>query len=266
MHYKLVLLALTLAIPLASSQPAHAQSLEGDRFSLSLGVFATDRDTDTRLDASFGDGTELDLEEDLGLDPTDNVFRLDGYVRLGERHRVDFSAFDLSRSSTTQVQRDIQWGDELYAVDTVVNSDFDLVIYKAAYTYSFMQGENGYLGASLGVYVADSSISLSEANLGQTEVGDVTAPLPVIGLRGQRRLSDRWTLRASGEFFFVEFDDIDGSLVDLFVGVDYALIDQLSLGVGFNSVNLDVDSSQVNFQGAFGWRYDGAMAYLKATF
>jgi len=57
--------------------PAVADSLDGDRFSLSLGVFITDRDTVTSLDSSFGDGTDVDFEDDLGLASSDNVFRLD---------------------------------------------------------------------------------------------------------------------------------------------------------------------------------------------
>ncbi|MGI9272286.1 MAG: hypothetical protein ACR2QT_10955 [Woeseiaceae bacterium] len=259
--------ALPIAIILASfSAPAAADSLEGDRFSLSLGVFLTDRDTDTRLDSSVGDGTELDLEDDLGLSSSESVFRLDGYYRFSERHRVDFSTFDLSRNSTAQIQRDIQWGDTLYAIDTVVESNFDLSIYKAAYTYSFMNSDDGYLGASLGLYVADAGVGLVEQNIGQAEVGDLTAPLPVIGLRGQRNLSENWTVRASAELFFLEVDNIDGSLVDFFIGVDYAILDHVSIGAGFNSVNIDVKAKQNDFAGELNWQYNGGLAYLKFDF
>ncbi len=115
-----------------------------------------------------------------------------------------------------QIQRDIQWGENLYAIDTVIATNVDLTIYKAAYPYSIMRRESGYLGATAGLYIADTKASLAEQNLGQAEVGDITAPMPVIGLRGRYELSDRWTVRASGEFFFIEYNDIDGSLVDLY--------------------------------------------------
>jgi len=251
---------------IGGAQPAFADTLDGDRFSLSLGVFLTDRDTDTRLDSSVGNGTDVDLEDDLGLSSSDSVFRLDGYFRFSERHRFDFSAFDLSRTSNKQIQRDIQWGDSLYNVDTVVETDFDLNIYKAAYTYSFMDSDDGYLGASIGVYVADSRVSIAEQNLGQAEVGDISAPLPVIGLRGKRNISDRWTLRGSAEFFFIEIENIEGSLIDLFVGLDYAILDQLSIGVGANSVTLEVDAAQNDFTGKLNWQYNGGLAYLKFDF
>jgi hypothetical protein len=246
--------------------PAAADSLVDDRFSLSLGVFITDRDTDAQLDSSMDTGTDTDFESDLGLDSSDSVFRIDGYFRFSEKHRADFSIFDMSRNSSRQIDKDIQWGDRLFSIDTVVNSDFDLEIYKAAYTYSFLQGDSGYLGATIGLYVADSRVSVAEENLGQAEVGELTAPLPVIGLRGERNLSERWTFRASGEFFFVEYDNIDGSLVDIYAGFDYSIFDKMSLGIGFNSVALNVDVTKSRYKGGFDWQYSGALVFLKFDF
>jgi hypothetical protein len=246
--------------------PAAADSLEDDRFSLSLGVFLTDRDTEARFDSSLGNGTDIDLEADLGLNSSDSVFRVDGYFRFSERHRADFSVFDLSRKNSKQIERDIQWGDTLYSIDTVVESDNGLSIYKAAYTYSFLNGEDGYLGATFGIYVADWNVSIKEENTGSAEVGELTAPLPVVGLRGEYALSDRWSFRASGEFFFVEYGNVDGSLVDIYAGFDYSILDHLSLGIGFNRVTIDVDATKSSFGGALDWQYSGALAFLKFDF
>ena len=246
--------------------PAAADSLDDDRFSLSLGVFITDRNTKARFDSSLGDGTDIDFEKDLGLNSSDSVFRVDGYVRFSERHRADFSVFDLSRKNSKQIEKEIQWGDTLYSIDTVVESDNGLSIYKAAYTYSFLNGEDGYLGATLGIYVADWKVSIEEETTGLAEVGDLTAPMPVIGLRGEYALSDRWSFRASGEFFFVEYDNVDGSLVDIYAGFDYSIRDHLSLGIGFNRVTINVDSTKSSFGGALDWQYSGALAFLKFDF
>ena len=259
------IVAILLAICF-SAYPANATTLDGDRFSLSLGVFITDRNTETRFDSALGDGTDMDFETDLGLDASDSVFRVDGYFRFSERHRVDFSVFDLSRNASKQIEKDIQWGDELYNIDTIIDSKVDLAIYKMAYTYSLLQRDTGYLGATIGIHVGDVSMGLAEQNLGQAEVGELTAPLPVIGLRGERKLSERWTFRASGEFFFVEYDNIDGSLVDLYAGFDYSVFDNLSLGIGFNRVSIDVDATKSAFAGSLDWQYSGALVFLKFDF
>lgn len=260
------ILNLTAACLLFAAATAAADSVEGDRFSLSLGVFITDRDTEAELDGTVNPGTATDFESDLGLDSSDTVFRLDGYYRFNERHRFDFSVFDLSRSASKQIEREIQWGDTLYVIDTQVDADFDLAIYKAAYTYSFLRREDAYLGATVGLYVADTKASLKEQTLGSAEVGELTAPLPVIGLRGEYALSDRWSIRASGEFFFIEYDNVDGSLVDLYAGVDYSVLDNMSIGLGINSVTLDVDIAKRGFKGGLDWKYTGGLIFLKFNF
>ena len=253
--------ALLIALP----QAAGAQATIDDRFSLSLGVFVTDRDTDTQLDGNTS-GSNINLEGDLGLESSDTAFRLDGYYRFNERHRVDFSAFDLSRTASKQIDKDLEWGDSFYSIDTVLNSELDLKIYKLAYTYSFMRRDSGYLGVTAGLYIADTESSIAEENVGQATIGSVTAPLPVIGLRGEYALSERWTFRASGEFFFIEYDNIGGSLVDLYAGLDYRVLDNLSLGVGVNSVDIGIDIEKTDFLGALDWQYIGGLVFLKFEF
>ena len=262
----MIIRVLTTASLVFMAATAAAESVDGDRFSLSLGVFVTDRDTEAELDGTVGVGTPTDLESDLGLDASDSVFRIDGYYRFNERHRIDFSVFDLSRNASKQIDEQIQWGDTLYDIDTVIKSNVDLAIYKAAYTYSFLDREDGYLGATGGFYVLDTKASLKEQTLGSAESGDLTAPLPVIGLRGDYALSDRWTLRASAEFFFVEYDNVEGSLVDLYAGVDFSVLDHLSIGLGINTVTLDVDISESGFHGGLDWRYSGGLIFLKFDF
>jgi hypothetical protein len=96
-------------VPILAANPVLAEEADFDRFSLSLGVFLTNRDSTAQLDGDVpNSGTPVDLEGDLGLDKSDSVFRLDGYFRFNEKHRIDFSAFDLSRSASKQIDKDIE--------------------------------------------------------------------------------------------------------------------------------------------------------------
>lgn len=252
---------------LASALPALAK--EPPTFSVSLGAFFTDRDSDTRIDAEAGDpGTDIDLEDDLGFDKSDTVFRLDAYWRFAAHHRIDFSAFDLSRTATKAIERDITIGDTTFEIDSEVEGDLDLNIYKVAYTWQFLNDESDFLGLTAGLYVADIGTSFSSSGpLGlSTESNDITAPLPVVGLRGEYHLSERWLLRGSAEIFLFEYNEFDGSLYDLFAGIDYAFNDTVALGLGLNSVRLNVGFDGNRFQGDVDWAYAGAMLYLKADF
>jgi hypothetical protein len=249
---------------LSISATASAQT--DPRFSIGLGAFFTDRDSQTRIDGEAGSGTDVDLETDLGLKKSDTVFRVDAYWRFAEKHRLDFSAFDLSRSGSKQIDKDITWNDTTYPINTQVDAELDLAIYKAAYTWAFLKRDRSFLGATVGLYVADIGATLSATAIGSLESSDLTAPLPVIGLRGEYRFADRWSLRGSGEIFAIEYGDYDGSLYDLFVGLDFSATDTIAVGVGINSVKLDVGVSKSGFQGDVDWQYDGAMAYLKFDF
>jgi hypothetical protein len=249
---------------LSLSSAANAQN--DPRFSIGLGAFFTDRDSQTRIDGEADSGTDVDLESDLGLEKSDTVFRIDAYWRFAEKHRFDFSAFDLSRSASKQIEKDITWNDTTFPINTRLDAELDLAIYKAAYTWMFLKRERSFLGATLGLYIADIGATLSSSASGSREASDLTAPLPVIGLRGEYRFADRWSLRGSGEIFAIEYGDYDGSLYDFFAGLDFNVTDSIAVGVGVNSVKLDVGVTKSGFEGDVDWQYDGAMAYLKFDF
>ena len=259
--------ALLTTLLVAGPSIANAQSASTEKFSLSVGVFVTDRDSQTKINASPIDpGTDVDLEKDLGLSRSDTVFRLDGYYKFNEKHRIDFSWFDLSRSSSKRIERDIEWDDTLYPIDTTVSSEIDLNIYKVAYTWSFLRREQNFLGLTAGLYIADTGTSLSATDIGALELTSATAPLPVIGLRGQYYFSEKWSFRASSEFFLFEYEDWDGDLIDLYLGIDYQLSDRFALGAGFNSVTFDLGVTKANLTGNLDWGYSGGLIFLRGSF
>ena len=260
-------LVITILVLSLAPSSGHAQSDLDDRFSISLGAFFTDWGTRAQLDSdTLGAGTDIDFEDDLGLKSSLSTFRLDGHYRFNQKHRINFSVFNMSRDASRTIDQDIQYGDITFVLNAQLKASTDLSIYKLAYTYSFLWREKGFLGASIGLYIADSKIRLAEQNLGQIEQGEITAPLPVIGLRGNYRLSDRFTFRGSGEIFALEYDNVDGALTDFYVGIDYRMSQHTALGLGYNKVSIDVDAKRENFTGTLDWAYDGALLYFKLNF
>lgn len=257
-----------LAVLVSFTAPAaQAQSAEFNRASISLGVFVTSRNSRASLDGEVpGSGTDVNLEGDLGLDRNDSVFRIDGYYRFNDKHRLDFSAFDLSRSSSKQIQEEVDWDGTVYPIDTVIRTNFDLKIYKLAYTWSFLRKEKAYLGATAGLYVADVQSRLAADNVGAVSGNGVTAPLPVVGLRGQYNLSDKWALRGSTEIFSIDYNEYTGSLYDYSASVDYRLSKHAAVGIGYNTVKFKVGIGKPKFNGDLNWRYGGALLFVKFDF
>ncbi len=260
------------------SLPVTADAQEArERSSFTIGAFITDRRSIARLDSNQGQGTDIDLEQDLGLETSTTVARIGGYYWITPRHRLDFSLFDLSRTSKTkQIDRTINFGDEVFNINAAVSSETDLTILKTAYTFSMLDRDRGFLGITAGLYVASTSLSLSEATRGTAKSEDFIAPLPVIGLRGEYEITDKITLRGAGEWFRIDTGNVSGSLNDIYVGVDYGFNERMAVGLAYNDVSMSITYDDVSmnigasetggFEGELDWRYDGFLLYIKFDF
>ena len=238
-----------------------------DDWGFSFGAFFADQDMKTEFEVSFGDaGMIIDFEDDLGLKDSQSVFRLGAYNNLNERHRIEFDIFDLSQSATAILSRDIEWGDTVFPISAEVATGLDLSIYKVAYTYNMLRREKFKLGVTGGLYIADIAIELQLLDFDDQESGDVTAPLPVLGIRGEYYFSERWRATASAEWFGLEIDDYDGTLQDVLIGIDYRVTKHASIGVGFNDVDIDVDATEKAIRADLKWEYSGYIAYLRFSF
>lgn len=259
------LLALLICCPLAAfSQEADT---DDSGWGFNVGAFFTDQDMKTEFEVSVGDiDVVVDLEEDLGLRDSQSVFRFAAFYDFDERHRLDFDVFDLSQSAVVTMSREVEWEDTVYPISAEVSTGLDLTIYKAAYTYHMLRREKFKLGVTGGFYVADIGLHLNLLESDEEERGDVTAPLPVFGLRGEYFFSDRWRASASAELFGLSIDDYKGTLTDFLIGVDYRFGNHAAVGLGYNSVEIDVDATEADLRADLVWQYSGFIGYLRFSF
>ena len=248
------------------SSAQEAQSMR-ERGSILLGAFVTDRATSARLDSSSGTGSDIDLESDLGLEDSTSVARLGGYFWFKPRHRFDFSIFDLSRDASRQIQETIDFGDQIFQINTVVNTSNDVTIYKADYTFAPLNRPRGFLGVIGGLYVSANKLTLSSPSVGTAESEDLTAPLPVLGVRGEYKITERIALRGAVQWFGIDTGDVGGRLVDTYIGADYTFSQHIAVGLALNDVSLNVDATDdTGWNGTLDWGYDGILLYLKFDF
>ncbi len=157
-----------------------------ERFNLNLGVFISTLDSRLAIGGN-NIGVGVDLEDVLGLDTSISAFRADVFWRFtdNQRHRLDLSWFDLSRDATKVLERDFEIGDSVFPVGATVKSKLDMRILKASYAYSFFQDDRFDLAASFGLFVVPLEYEFESQGFNQIyEQDSITAPLPVIGLRG----------------------------------------------------------------------------------
>ena len=261
-------IALMAIMPAAyAAEPAETQ-WENDRFNINLGGFLMSRKTELRIDSkTSGRGTTINFEDDLGLDKDRNVVRADMYFRFNERHRIDAAYYDLSRDSTRVINEEIIFKDTVYPINATINSEFNFKIYKAAYTYTLVHNSKSELGLSAGLFVQDYNISLFDLGTsGAKEEANVTAPLPVAGLRGAWHLTDKWWLRGSVELFALDYDAYSGRLTDIIVSIEHNTFDNVGFGIGYNNTSFKITSDQDNFLGEVKLSYGGVLVYTKIHF
>lgn len=206
---------------------------------MSLGTYFVSTDTEIALNGSAGQaGTVIDLERDTRMDDS-NRFRLDGLWRVGGgRHRVHAMYFDVDRSGSRQIDRQLVVGDTIYPVNAAVSAEFEARIFELAYEYAFLSRESLEVAASIGAHALSFDFGISGNGLvngrpvtGAAESGDTNAPLPVIGLRAMWMFSEH-----------------------------------VGAGVGWNRFTVDVDAKKNSFDGTFDWKYQGAQVFLTGSF
>ena len=207
-----------------------------DRFFFGIGVFYPRTTTEAQLDSNrLGVGASVSFEQSLDMERSKAVPSFFGRWRFGERWRLDAEYFELNRSSERRLDRDLQWGDQVFAVNTSVATQFDFSDLRVSVGYSFFKRPDKELGVGLGLHMATYDVSLT-GQAGNSEGEDVLAPLPVLSLFGQFALTDTWAMGLRLDRFAPSYDKFDGSLTSLGIDVLYQPFKHVGFGAGYRAL------------------------------
>ena len=258
-------------------QPAMAADTSWKKFSLDIGYFIAQTDTNVRLGSGLG--VSVDMEELLGLDSTDSAGRVGASWRFTDnrRHRLDFQWFSFRRDGSRTIGEDIHYkdkdgNDQVIQAGTYVDSFFDFDIYELAYSYSFFQDDRIDLAGSLGLYVMPIEFGINATglfNVGGSE--SFTAPLPTLGVRADFAITPKWFFRSGIKVFYLEIGEFSGSILEASVAIEYLPWKHFGFGLGFDSLNVQVESDGedypgIDFKGEVDFQYTGLLLYAKLYF
>ncbi len=226
------------------------------------------QDTNVRLDGTgpLGLGTEIDLEDDLDLKEDVSSYRIDAEWRFFDRHRLNFSFFDLSREATSTLNKTITiptTPPKVFNIGAAVDSLWDWKVYAASYTWSFLQTNKYEVGLNIGFHITDIALGIRTLNGAVSELEAVTAPLPVFGLTGAYAFTPKLILRSNIGGFYLAIDDFEGSLVNFDLDLEYNMWKYMGFGIGYNFFRLDLDVQADNFRGTAKYQYNGFKAFIK---
>lgn len=255
-------------------QPVLAESDKIDqpweRLSIKLGWFIAGLNTDARIGSKeLGLGLNLDLEEALGLETTQSVFRADALYRFGKsrRHRWDFSYYDFRRSATKTLKTDVEFNGETIRIGTTADSFFNIRIFRLGYSYSFFHDDRFDIAGSAGLFIMPLEIGISASGLAN-EDQSITAPLPTIGMRAEFALTPKLFLSQDLQLFWLKYQSFRGGMVSTRTAIEYNAWKNFGLGLGFDAFHLAIEAENedypgVDFAGNIKFDYTGLLLYAK---
>ena len=221
-----------------------AEEAVSDDFQLRLGGYIlTDQDTDIRV-STRGLGASINLQDLFEMETKSRVFRLDGYYRFTPKHAIQFSWYSINNSSQSDENIDFEWGDKNISATGALNTFFNTDIYKVNYLYSFYHTEEVELALSAGLHITTLDVGFSGsyttngASGNSGEGAKVTAPLPVAGFRLNYNILPKLSVNFAVDYFFLTFDAYSGALSDSLLTIDYRIMRNFGMGIGYNSTRM----------------------------
>lgn len=240
-----------------------------DKFYFGAGVYLTTTTSTLQVNSNAGVGASIDMEKLLGLQSNKGVPFGMARWRFTDRWRVEVEYFQLNRSGSKAIDRDIQVGDTTFPVNTQMNSKFDFSDARVSVGYSFFKTTDKELGVALGAHVLSYNVSLNGTFNGSTvgsESATVTAPLPVLSGYGTFALTDHWAVDARLDRFSLSFDAYKGNMTSLAVDLLYQPFRHVGFGLGYRAVFIDLGFTASSWSGNAQQAYQGPLAFVTASF
>lgn len=245
-----------------------------DLFRAEVSVFGASYDTMVRLDPDDGmmRSTDIDIEDDLGLDDTRGVIQGEITFLPGTRHMLRLSGQATRRSAIQQLQRTITFEDDTFVLNTRVASKLDLTLFGLTYGYRFLKRERYELDATFSIQIAE--IDANIVDLGSTpgtqirtnqDAEDGVAPIPLLGLEGRYDFGSRWSAEGRVQYVGGKSQGVDAAIIDARVGVTWRQNPYLVYGIGFRRFSIDVDVNDDDDSGSVDLSISGPLLFLRGS-
>lgn len=237
-----------------------------DRFRVEVMTVGASIDTDVRVDPStVTQGTLVNAEDDLGLDDSKLLPLAEITLLPGDRHLVRLSGFGLRRSDRTQIDQTIVFDDQTYLPGEIVDSTLNFTMLGLTYGYSVVKTRSVDVALTFGIQVVEVEANAVVKSRVVREAETGVTPLPLIGVEGRYDFNDRWSVEARAQYLSVEYDEIDGSVLDARAALTWRMNPYFVFGLGYRNFSVEVDSRDLDTPGYFDMKMAGPLLFLRAS-
>lgn len=251
--------------------------LQSNRFSIGFGGYGPDITGYFSIDDADGDdGTDIDFQDDAGLDDSSILPAIGLTWRLSNNTRIQGEYFTVGQSAKETVTKTINIGDLEFDVGATLESDMDMDIARAFWGYSFVKTDKTELGAGLGLHYLNLDISVAgKAHIGDTEIElerakksiDDWAILPNIGGYANYAFSPKWIVGGRLDWISANIGDYDGTLWNAEAHIQYQIFDHFGVGLAYRYLDFELaaeDSRSGDWETEL--EYSGPLLFFTANF
>ncbi len=240
------------------------------RMALSLGVMQVSSSTSLSIDSTTGfAGTDLNGENDLGLERRRYEPKFDVAFRAGARNRVFFDYFTLDRSDTKVLAAGpVNYGDVVLLQGDPVTTDLSLRLLQLGYGYSFWHGDKLEIAGILSINDTEiqSSVRVQTASRHIYDEQSLAGPFPTPGLDVTWAASTHFYFEAKARYLKLSVDHLEGSVSLYDVDAFYRLRPNIAFALGYTGTRADLLSRQSKNAGSFDFDAKGPELFIRVEF
>jgi hypothetical protein len=268
-----LLAALAVAgVAFLAATSATAQALD-ERFWLEGSAYFPGIETKINVSRPGQPGTDIDAENDLGMDDTDTLPAVYAGWRISPRWVLTGEYYALDREANVTLGRTIEFDGSTYPVGVSVDSRIASDVYRATIGYSFIHNDRSELGASIGLHATDFDIELTgEAQIGPAVRQVVSrrraflAPMPTLGIYGAYEISPKVILNGRVDFLSLEVDNYGGGITNAQASVAYRFSRNFSAGLAYRYVAYDLQVEKTDYNSDIDYNFSGPSIFARVSF
>lgn len=268
---RLLVLSFLILLPTSVlAQALYDDEPQEETFMFSVGGFYSNNyDSKIRIDSTqLGVGTIINLEDNLGLDKSVGVVKVDGFYRFSPKYRMEFSYISTNRKGYAEINEDLQIGDQVYAAGNRLTSQFRSNILKVDWAYSFINVKKYEAKIGLGLNIRQALIDVDGVVAETNKSVSVSEylPLPTFNVGFRYNFTNNLALHYRSKIFAVNYGDYKGRIKDTTFALEHNTFSHIGFGLGINAFSSNFEAEGNNFRGEIETSYMGLLLYMKGYY